>query len=191
MRRTVTVLAVGLLAIATSIHFAQAPATVRGPSRVQAPIIVADQPEYSLAGVALAVSSADRWYMWARAQEAARAEAAHLLERSRNATSAVEIPQRMSHYVTGSSVSSVDWDAIATCETAHDARNPNPGQPFWSMQGPTYSGGLGFYNGTWSSFGGGEFAPNAGQASREQQIVVAERVYARYGLSGWGCRRYG
>ena len=27
--------------------------------------------------------------------------------------------------------------------------------------------------------------------SREQQIVVAERVYARYGLCGWGCRAYG
>ena len=54
-----------------------------------------------------------------------------------------------------------------------------------------FSGGLGFANTTWSGFGGGEFAPNAGMASREQQIVVAERVYARYGLSGWGCRRYG
>jgi len=28
-------------------------------------------------------------------------------------------------------------------------------------------------------------------ASRDEQIVVAERVYARYGLSGWGCRHYG
>jgi hypothetical protein len=75
----------------------------------------------------------------------------------------------------------VDWDGIAQCETGGN----------WSMQGSRFSGGLGFYNGTWSSFGGREFAANAGQATREEQIVVAERVYARHGLSGWGCREYG
>ena len=75
----------------------------------------------------------------------------------------------------------MNWDGIARCETGGN----------WSMQGSRYSGGLGFANTTWSSFGGGQFAPNAGQATREQQIVVAERVYARYGLSGWGCRAYG
>ncbi len=75
----------------------------------------------------------------------------------------------------------VNWDAIARCETGGN----------WSMRGSQYSGGLGFYNGTWSAFGGGQFASNAGSATREQQIVVAERVYHRYGLSGWGCRRFG
>lgn len=75
----------------------------------------------------------------------------------------------------------VNWDAIARCETAGN----------WSMRGSRFSGGLGFANTTWRAFGGGEFASNAGLASREQQIVVAERVYARYGLSGWGCRRHG
>jgi Transglycosylase-like domain len=76
---------------------------------------------------------------------------------------------------------SVDWDAIAACETGGN----------WHMQGSTFSGGVGFANSTWRGFGGREFAPNAGMATREQQIVVAERVYARYGLSGWGCRHYG
>ena len=75
----------------------------------------------------------------------------------------------------------VNWDGIARCETAGN----------WQMRGSSFSGGLGFYNGTWNSFGGRQFAPNAGMASREQQIVVAERVYARFGLSGWGCRAYG
>jgi hypothetical protein len=75
----------------------------------------------------------------------------------------------------------VDWDGIARCETGGN----------WRMQGSTFSGGLGFANSTWSSFGGHEFAPNAGMASREEQIAVAERVYGRYGLSGWGCRRFG
>jgi hypothetical protein len=75
----------------------------------------------------------------------------------------------------------VNWDGIARCETGAN----------WSMSGSTFSGGLGFANTTWRGYGGGEFASNAGQASREQQIVVAERVYADHGLSGWGCRAYG
>jgi hypothetical protein len=69
------------------------------------------------------------------------------------------------------------WDRMAQCETAGN----------WSMVGSRYSGGLGFYNGTWDSFGGREFAPRAGQATREQQIVVANRVANEVGLSGWGC----
>jgi hypothetical protein len=75
----------------------------------------------------------------------------------------------------------VDWDGIAQCETGGN----------WSMRGSRYSGGLGFYNGTWDGFGGREFASNAGLASREEQIIVAERVHARHGLSGWGCKAYG
>lgn len=69
------------------------------------------------------------------------------------------------------------WDRLAQCETAGN----------WSMQGSRFSGGLGFYNGTWNDFGGREFAANAGMATREQQIVVAERVRARFGYTGWGC----
>lgn len=69
------------------------------------------------------------------------------------------------------------WDRLAQCETGGN----------WNMQGSRYSGGLGFYNGTWDSFGGREFASNAGMATREQQITVAERVRARYGYTGWGC----
>ena len=75
----------------------------------------------------------------------------------------------------------VNWDGIAQCETGGN----------WHMQGASFSGGVGFYNGTWTGFGGRQFAPNAGMATREQQIVVAERVYAQFGLSGWGCRAYG
>jgi hypothetical protein len=71
------------------------------------------------------------------------------------------------------------WDSIASCET----------QGNWSMQGPSFSGGVGFANNTWSSFGGTEFAPNAGQATREQQIIVAERVRARVGMGAWGCAK--
>jgi hypothetical protein len=71
------------------------------------------------------------------------------------------------------------WDAIAACET----------QGNWSMQGSAFSGGVGFSNAAWDSFGGHEFAPNAGQATREQQIVVAERIRSSVGLGAWGCAR--
>lgn len=69
------------------------------------------------------------------------------------------------------------WDRMAQCETGGD----------WTMVGSRYSGGLGFYNGTWDSFGGREFAAKAGQATREQQIIVANRVANDVGISGWGC----
>jgi hypothetical protein len=71
------------------------------------------------------------------------------------------------------------WDRIAACET----------QGNWSMRGPSFSGGVGFANSTWSSFGGTEFAPNAGDATREQQIIVAERVRSRVGMGAWGCAK--
>jgi hypothetical protein len=70
-------------------------------------------------------------------------------------------------------------DAIAACET----------QGNWSMQGSSFSGGVGFSNAACDSFGGREFAPNAGQATREQQIVVAERIRSSVGLGAWGCAR--
>jgi hypothetical protein len=69
------------------------------------------------------------------------------------------------------------WDRMAYCETGGN----------WSMVGSKYSGGLGFWNGTWDGFGGREFAARAGQATREQQIIVANRVADSVGLSGWGC----
>jgi len=71
------------------------------------------------------------------------------------------------------------WDRIAQCETGGN----------WGMQGPLFSGGLGFYNGTWDAFGGREFASNAGLATREEQIIVAERVRSSVGIGGWGCAR--
>ena len=69
------------------------------------------------------------------------------------------------------------WDRIAACETGGD----------WSMRGSSYSGGVGFANSTWNAFGGQEFASNAGLATREQQIIVAERVRDYGGYTGWGC----
>lgn len=85
----------------------------------------------------------------------------------------------------------VNWNAIAFCETEGN----------WQMSGPRYSGGVGFANSTWTGAMHGKwiwsnyrdlgFAENAGDASREEQIIVAERVYDKLGLSGWGCKAYG
>lgn len=76
------------------------------------------------------------------------------------------------------------WDRMAMCETGGN----------WAMTGSRYSGGVGFANTTWAAYGGREFAPNAGQATRDQQIVVANRVatqgygnVAAVGYSAWGC----
>ena len=81
---------------------------------------------------------------------------------------------------------SADWDGVARCETGgnwqHLGRAPD---------GSTYDGGLGIYHGAWTDFGGLEFAPRGDLATKEQQIIVAERIYARHGLSGWGCKMYG
>lgn len=68
------------------------------------------------------------------------------------------------------------WDQLAQCETGGRwATNSVPG----------YSGGLGFAHSSWRDFGGHEFAPIAAQASREQQIVVAERILATMGWRAW------
>lgn len=71
------------------------------------------------------------------------------------------------------------WDKMAQCETGGK----------WDAPGLTYQGGLGIYYANWSHYGGREFAPTAGQATREQQIIVAERIRAEYGFSAWGCAK--
>jgi Transglycosylase-like domain len=117
----------------------------------------------------------------ARPVEAVLVTHAETVTRQQHIVAAVAAAQAAAHAEKMRPKTGVDWDGIAACETGGN----------WSMQGSTFSGGVGFANSTWSGFGGREFAPNAGQATREQQIVVAERVYARYGLSGWGCKHYG
>ncbi len=74
--------------------------------------------------------------------------------------------------------SGVNWDGIANCESTNN----------WSINtGNGYYGGLQFDIGTWLSNGGGDYAPRADLATREQQIAIAERVYASRGLSPWVC----
>jgi resuscitation-promoting factor RpfA len=68
------------------------------------------------------------------------------------------------------------WDRVAQCESGGR----------WSVNtGNGYHGGLQFAPSTWRGFGGTQFAPVAHQASRAEQIVVAERVLAKQGWGAW------
>jgi hypothetical protein len=77
------------------------------------------------------------------------------------------------------------WDQLAQCETGGN----------WSANtGNGYGGGLQFAHmsswSTWKAFGGQEYATHPWEASREQQIIVAERVLTTSGWKAWpGCSR--
>lgn len=74
------------------------------------------------------------------------------------------------------------WDQLAICESGGNWAYP-------PVNG-NFSGGIMFHLGTWRAMGGEEFAPDAYLASREQQIVIAERVLASSGWGAWpGCSR--
>ncbi len=69
--------------------------------------------------------------------------------------------------------SGVNWDAIAQCESGGN----------WAANtGNGFSGGLQFKQATWAA-NGGVGAPH--QASREEQIRVAENVARKQGLGAW------
>ena len=71
------------------------------------------------------------------------------------------------------SADSVNWDAIAACESGGN----------WAINtGNGYFGGLQFSPGTWRANGG---AGMPHQASREEQIRVAENVLRSQGIGAW------
>ncbi|HTI25387.1 MAG TPA: transglycosylase family protein, partial [Kutzneria sp.] len=70
------------------------------------------------------------------------------------------------------------WDRIAVCEASSN---------WHANTGNGYYGGLQFNNPTWLSNGGGQYAPRADLATREQQIAIANKVRAARGLEPWEC----
>ena len=72
------------------------------------------------------------------------------------------------------------WDDLARCESGGN----------WAIDtGNGYYGGLQFSYGTWHGYGGGEFAEYPHQATREEQIIVGERLRAARGYAPWpACR---
>ncbi|WP_188304131.1 transglycosylase family protein [Streptomyces sp. CBMA123] len=68
------------------------------------------------------------------------------------------------------------WDTVAQCESGGN----------WSIStGNGFHGGLQFTPSTWAAYGGTAYAPQANQATRAQQIAVAEKVLASQGPGAW------
>ena len=72
------------------------------------------------------------------------------------------------------------WDTLAKCESGGN----------WAINtGNGYYGGLQFSLATWNGYNGDEFATYPHQATREEQIIVAERLRAARGYAPWpACR---
>jgi uncharacterized protein YabE (DUF348 family) len=80
------------------------------------------------------------------------------------------------------------WDKIAECETGrYPATHPKAGELKWDIIKPRYQGALGIWFGNWSSLKDKGWAKNAGNATKYQQIIVAERILADHGWGAWGC----
>jgi hypothetical protein len=69
---------------------------------------------------------------------------------------------------------SADWEQVALCESSGR----------WTIDAE-YDGGLQFLPSTWLGFGGGVYAPHAYQATKLEQISIAERVLAIQGSKAW------
>ncbi|WP_374209273.1 transglycosylase family protein [Kitasatospora sp. A2-31] len=68
------------------------------------------------------------------------------------------------------------WDKVAACESGGN----------WSINtGNNFYGGLQFSRSTWLAYGGGQYAAYAHLATKQQQILVAEKVLAGQGQGAW------
>ncbi|MDX3851388.1 transglycosylase family protein [Streptomyces sp. AK02-01A] len=75
-----------------------------------------------------------------------------------------------------SAATATEWDQVAQCESGGN----------WSINtGNGFYGGLQFTTSTWAGYGGTAYAPRADQASKSQQIAVAEKVLAGQGKGAW------
>ncbi|MFE5397732.1 transglycosylase family protein [Streptomyces sp. NPDC056568] len=75
-----------------------------------------------------------------------------------------------------SAATASEWDAVAQCESGGN----------WSINtGNGYYGGLQFSASTWAGYGGTQYAATADQASKSQQIEIAEKVLAGQGKGAW------
>ncbi len=68
------------------------------------------------------------------------------------------------------------WDQLAQCESTGN----------WAIDsGNGFYGGIQFDVGTWLRWGGGQYAPRADLATREEQIEIARRTLAAQGWGAW------
>ncbi|MER5478569.1 transglycosylase family protein [Streptomyces sp. NPDC002734] len=77
---------------------------------------------------------------------------------------------------TADAADAATWDRVAACEASGD----------WDINtGNGYYGGLQFSQSTWEAFGGRAYAARADQATRAEQIAVAEKVLKVQGPGAW------
>ncbi|MER8223241.1 transglycosylase family protein [Streptomyces sp. NPDC094143] len=75
-----------------------------------------------------------------------------------------------------SAATASEWEAVAQCESGGN----------WSINtGNGYYGGLQFSASTWAGYGGTKYASTADQATKAQQIEIAEKVLAGQGKGAW------
>ncbi|MFG2880276.1 transglycosylase family protein [Streptomyces sp. NPDC048337] len=75
-----------------------------------------------------------------------------------------------------SAATAAEWDRVAQCESGGN----------WAINtGNGYYGGLQFSSSTWAAYGGKAYAPQANQASKSQQIAIAEKVLKGQGKGAW------
>ncbi|GLX20929.1 MULTISPECIES: transglycosylase family protein [Streptomyces] len=77
---------------------------------------------------------------------------------------------------TASAATAAEWDKVAACESGGN----------WSINtGNGYYGGLQFSASTWAAYGGKAYAAQANQATKGQQIAIAEKVLKGQGKGAW------
>ncbi|GCB48688.1 transglycosylase family protein [Streptomyces sp. NL15-2K] len=75
-----------------------------------------------------------------------------------------------------SAATASEWDTVAQCESGGN----------WAINtGNGYYGGLQFSASTWAGYGGTQYASTADQATKAQQIEIAEKVLAGQGKGAW------
>jgi hypothetical protein len=142
-------------------------------------------PDEEVAAAAQAQQQVDEFFagLEKQRQEEEAAQAAAASKQAQKTQQSVNTPVGIEpNYAPGDGSR---WDQLAQCEAGGN----------WATNtGNGFGGGLQFMHGkgysTWLSFGGGEFAPNPWDATREQQIIIAEKVLASSGWGAWpGCSR--
>ncbi|MGK4580144.1 transglycosylase family protein [Kitasatospora sp. HPMI-4] len=70
------------------------------------------------------------------------------------------------------------WDKVAQCESGGN----------WSINtGNSYYGGLQITMQNWQYYGGTAYAARPDLATKQQQILIAEKILADQGAGAWGC----
>ncbi|MGW3046392.1 transglycosylase family protein, partial [Kitasatospora sp. NPDC001159] len=77
-----------------------------------------------------------------------------------------------------SAASVATWDKVAACESSGNwSINTNNG----------YYGGLQISLDNWRHYGGLNYAPRPDLATKQQQILIAEKILADQGAGAWSC----